>query len=239
MEKQNLLYEGKAKKIFATSDPELLWVAYKDSATAFNGEKKATISGKGRLNNEITALLFTKLKEAGIENHFVKKLSDTEQLVKKVVIIPIEVVTRNVAAGSLAKRLGLKEGTPLKRTVIEWYYKNDALGDPLINDDHIRMLELASEEQLGQMRAIALKVNDVLTRHFQERALRLVDFKLEFGVTEAGELLLADEISPDTCRLWDAETNEKFDKDVFRRDLGDLTVAYKEILRRLGGSLHV
>ncbi|RBW70846.1 phosphoribosylaminoimidazolesuccinocarboxamide synthase [Bacillus taeanensis] len=236
MEKQALLYEGKAKKIYQTDEQETLWVEYKDSATAFNGEKKATITGKGKLNNEITSLLFDKLKQAGIDNHFIEKISDTEQLIKAVTIIPIEVVVRNIAAGSLAKRLGLEEGVPLKETIVEWYYKRDDLGDPFINDDHIRILELATQQQLSDMKEIGLKVNDVLTKHFESLELRLVDFKLEFGVTADGELLLSDEISPDTCRLWDIHTNEKFDKDVFRRDLGDLTAAYEEILKRLGGS---
>jgi phosphoribosylaminoimidazole-succinocarboxamide synthase len=236
MEKQVLLYEGKAKRIYQTDEKETLWVEYKDSATAFNGEKTATITGKGKLNNEITSLLFDKLKQAGIDNHFIKKLSDTEQLIKAVTIIPIEVVVRNIAAGSLAKRLGLEEGVPLKETIVEWYYKRDDLGDPFINDDHIRILELATQQQLIEMKEIGLKVNEVLANYFESLELRLVDFKLEFGVTADGELLLSDEISPDTCRLWDIHTNEKFDKDVFRRDLGDLTKAYEEILKRLGGS---
>lgn len=239
MQKLDLLYEGKAKRIYRTEQEGIVWVEYKDSATAFNGEKKASISGKGRLNNEITSLLFQKLHEAGIPSHFIEKLSETEQLVKAVKIIPLEVVVRNIAAGSLSKRLGLEEGVQLASTIVEFYYKDDSLGDPLVTEDHIRLLELASPEQLVALREAALKVNDVLTAHFSACGVRLVDFKLEFGTTEDGSILLADEISPDTCRLWDKESNEKFDKDVFRRDLGNLTDAYEEILKRLGGASHV
>jgi phosphoribosylaminoimidazole-succinocarboxamide synthase len=233
--KRTLLYEGKAKKVYMTDDANVLWIEYKDSATAFNGEKKATIAGKGRLNNEITSLLFSKLCEAGIPNHFIQKLSATEQLVKKVTIIPLEVVVRNVVAGSLTKRLGIPEGTYLEKPLIEFYYKNDSLGDPLLLEDHIAILKLATSEQIAVLKELALKVNDVLTKHFAERCVRLIDFKLEFGVDSEGAILLADEISPDTCRLWDMETNEKLDKDVFRRDLGNLTDAYETILQRLGG----
>jgi phosphoribosylaminoimidazole-succinocarboxamide synthase len=233
--KRTLLYEGKAKKVYMTDDANVLWIEYKDSATAFNGEKKATIAGKGRLNNEITSLLFSKLCEAGIPNHFIQKLSATEQLVKKVTIIPLEVVVRNVVAGSLTKRLGIPEGTYLEKPLIEFYYKNDGLGDPLLLEDHIAILKLATSEQIAVLKELALKVNDVLTKHFAERCVRLIDFKLEFGVDSEGAILLADEISPDTCRLWDMETNEKLDKDVFRRDLGNLTDAYETILQRLGG----
>ncbi|OEH93404.1 phosphoribosylaminoimidazolesuccinocarboxamide synthase [Bacillus solimangrovi] len=236
MEKGKLLYEGKAKRIYTTNDDSLVWIEYKDDATAFNGEKKASISGKGRLNNEISSLLFEKLTEQKIENHFVKKLSETEQLVKKTKIIPLEVVVRNIAAGSLAKRLGLEEGTSLKRTIIEFYYKNDELGDPLLNQEHIEIMELASNDQLEQMKEIALKVNDSLVDYFNSCNVRLIDFKLEFGLDNDGVLILSDEVSPDTCRLWDKDTNEKFDKDVFRRDIGNLTDAYEEILKRLGGT---
>ncbi|EKN66221.1 phosphoribosylaminoimidazolesuccinocarboxamide synthase [Schinkia azotoformans] len=235
MEKGQLLYEGKAKRIYTTEEENIVWVEYKDDATAFNGEKKAQISGKGRLNNQITTLLFEKLAEAGIENHFVEKLSDTEQLVKKVKIIPLEVVVRNIIAGSLAKRLGNEEGTELKNAIVEFYYKNDALGDPIVNNDHIQYLEIATEAELQKIKQTALKVNDILDPFFAERNVILVDFKLEFGVTDKGELILADEISPDTCRLWDKATNQKLDKDIFRRDLGNLTDAYEEILKRLGG----
>ncbi|MEC1693848.1 phosphoribosylaminoimidazolesuccinocarboxamide synthase [Schinkia azotoformans] len=236
MEKGQLLYEGKAKRIYATDEENIVWVEYKDDATAFNGEKKAQISGKGRLNNQITTLLFEKLAQAGIENHFVEKLSETEQLVKKVKIIPLEVVVRNITAGSLAKRLGKEEGIELKNAIVEFYYKNDELGDPLVNNDHISTLEIATEAELQKIKQIALKVNDILAPFFSEKNVRLVDFKLEFGVTAEGELILADEISPDTCRLWDKETNQKLDKDIFRRDLGNLTDAYEEILKRLGGT---
>ncbi|WP_416828861.1 phosphoribosylaminoimidazolesuccinocarboxamide synthase [Ectobacillus polymachus] len=239
MQKLEQLYEGKAKIMYRTEQEDVVWVQYKDSATAFNGEKKATIAGKGHLNNEITSLLFTKLKDAGIPSHFIEKISDTEQLAKKVTIIPLEVVVRNIIAGSLAKRLGLEEGTPLEEPIVEFYYKDDDLGDPLVTEDHIRVLNIASPEQLQELRTLALRVDEVLKEHFASCKVRLVDFKLEFGLTKEGEILLADEISPDTCRLWDEETNEKFDKDVFRRDLGNLTDAYKEILKRLGGISHV
>ncbi|WP_226537023.1 phosphoribosylaminoimidazolesuccinocarboxamide synthase [Fictibacillus halophilus] len=235
MEKLKQLYEGKAKKIYATSDENIVWVSYKDSATAFNGEKKAEIEGKGRLNNEISSILFELLKEKGIESHFVKRVSETEQLVKKVTIIPLEVVVRNIAAGSLSKRTGLPEGQILPRTIVEFYFKNDDLGDPLITEEHIDILNLASKEQLEVISTQALQVNEILTSYFVQRNVKLVDFKLEFGLDSEGQLLLADEISPDTCRLWDAETNEKFDKDVFRRELGSLTDAYETILKRLGG----
>ncbi len=236
MKKNELLYEGKAKKIYLTDDQDVLWVEYKDDATAFNGEKKDKIAGKSRLNNLITSQIFEALKSAGINNHFIEKLSDTEQLVRKVTIIPLEVVVRNVTAGSLANRLGMDEGIQLEAPIIELYYKDDALGDPLINDDHVRLLNIATPEQLQTIRGIALKVNEFLLKFFKEVNVRLVDFKLEFGVTDQGEILLADEISPDTCRLWDVHTNQKFDKDLFRRNLGSLTEGYEEILTRLGGS---
>lgn len=235
MEKNELLYEGKAKRIYATDETGVLWVEYKDSATAFNGVKKSEITGKGILNNEISSLIFANLQETGIESHFIRKISETEQLVKQVSIIPLEVVTRNVIAGSLAKRLGIEEGTPLKKPVVEFYYKNDDLGDPLITEDHIGILEIASLEEVNLLRNKALKINEVLSDLFLQLGIRLVDFKLEFGKDANGEILLADEISPDTCRLWDVNTNEKLDKDVFRRDLGDLTTVYTEILNRLKG----
>jgi phosphoribosylaminoimidazole-succinocarboxamide synthase len=235
MEKLEQMYEGKAKKIYATSDENIVWVSYKDSATAFNGEKKAEIEGKGRLNNEISSILFELLKEKGIKSHFVKRVSETEQLVKKVTIIPLEVVVRNIAAGSLSKRTGIPEGQILPRTIVEFYFKNDDLGDPLITEEHIDILNLASKEQLEVISKQALQVNEILTSYFVQRNVKLVDFKLEFGLDSEGQLLLADEVSPDTCRLWDAETNEKFDKDVFRRELGSLTDAYETILKRLGG----
>lgn len=235
MNKGQLLYEGKAKRLYTTEQEDILYVEYKDSATAFNGEKKAEIEGKGTLNNQITTLIFEKLKEHGIESHFVERISDNEQLVRKVDIIPIEVVVRNIAAGSLAKRLGLEEGQPLKRTIVEFYYKDDALGDPFINNEHIDILGIATKEETDALYELGLKVNDVLKPIFEEVDVILVDFKLEFGRDKDGNVLLADEISPDTCRLWDAKTKQKLDKDVFRRDLGNLTDVYKIILARLGG----
>ncbi|WP_232697609.1 phosphoribosylaminoimidazolesuccinocarboxamide synthase [Brevibacillus daliensis] len=239
MEKREQLYEGKAKRVFCTSDPNVYWVSYKDDATAFNGEKKGTIVGKGKMNNQISAILFTALQEKGIPNHFIQLLSDSEQLVKKVQIIPLEVVVRNITAGSLAKRLGWEEGVELQKPVIEYYYKDDELGDPLINNDHIELLQVASAEELVTIREIALAVNDFLVAYMKERNVLVVDFKLEFGRTPEGEVLLADEISPDTCRYWDASTKEKLDKDRFRRDLGNVEDAYMEMLRRLGGEIHV
>ncbi|GBF10805.1 MULTISPECIES: phosphoribosylaminoimidazolesuccinocarboxamide synthase [Tepidibacillus] len=239
MEKKELVYEGKAKKIFYTDHENYYWVEYKDDATAFNGEKRGTIVGKGELNNRISSIFFTLLAEQGIENHFVKLLSPTEQLVRKVRIIPIEVVIRNLAAGSLAKRLGLEEGTPLRHPVIEFYYKDDELGDPMINSSHISVLQLATQEQLEEMKTISLRVNQILTRYLEKREVLLVDFKLEYGITPDAKLLLADEISPDTCRFWDANSKEKLDKDRFRRDLGNVEEAYQEILKRLGGEVHV
>lgn len=236
MEKGTLLYEGKAKQIFATQDEEVVWIQYKNSATAFNGEKKADIDGKGVLNNKISSLLFSKLAEKGIQSHFIKQLSDDEQLVKRVRIIPLEVVVRNVIAGSLSKRLGKEEGTPLQKPIIEFYYKDDDLGDPLITDDHIDYLEIASREERTEIREMALDVNEVLQGIFKEAGVTLVDFKLEFGKDRNGAILLGDEISPDTCRLWDAKTNQKLDKDVFRRDIGSLTEVYSIILERLGGN---
>ncbi|TYS90408.1 phosphoribosylaminoimidazolesuccinocarboxamide synthase [Rossellomorea aquimaris] len=236
MEKGTLLYEGKAKQIFATQDEEVVWIQYKNSATAFNGEKKADIDGKGVLNNKISSLLFSKLAEKGIQSHFIKQLSDDEQLVKRVRIIPLEVVVRNVIAGSLSKRLGKEEGTPLQKPIIEFYYKDDDLGDPLITDDHIDYLDIASREERAEIREMALSVNEVLLEIFKEAGVTLVDFKLEFGKDRNGAILLGDEISPDTCRLWDSKTNQKLDKDVFRRDLGSLTEVYSIILERLGGN---
>ncbi len=233
MEKGALLYEGKAKRIYETNDPELLWIEYKDSATAFDGKKKAEIQGKGRLNNLISSIIFTKLREQGIDSHFVQQLSETEQLVKKVEIIPLETVVRNYAAGSISKRLGLPEGERLRRPLVEFYYKSDALGDPLLTEDHIEILDLASREEVELLKTKALQVNAALTELFAELGIKLIDFKLEFGRDSQGNILLADEISPDTCRLWDLETHERLDKDVFRRDLGSLTEAYTAILARL------
>lgn len=235
----DMLYEGKAKQLFLTEDPGVVRVKYKDTATAFNGEKKAVLEGKGQMNNRISTFFFRYLKEHGIPNHFIEAISPMEQLVRKVDIIPLEVVVRNIAAGTLSKRIGLPEGTDLRHPVVEFYYKDDALGDPLINEDHISVLQLATEEQLKKMREIALKVNDLLKKLMAQEQILLVDFKLEFGVDAEGTLLLADEISPDTCRFWDAKTGEKLDKDRFRRDLGQVVEAYQEIWTRLGGKKDV
>ncbi|MEZ0118460.1 phosphoribosylaminoimidazolesuccinocarboxamide synthase [Heyndrickxia faecalis] len=232
-----LVYEGKAKRLYETEDPDVLRVEYKDSATAFNGVKKAEIEGKGQLNNEISSLIFKRLAEKGVKSHFIRKISEREQLVRRVEIIPLEVVVRNVVAGSLAKRLGLEEGRPVGQPVVEFYYKKDELGDPLITEDHVRILGIASSEDLQFLRKQALAVNESLKALFAEIGVRLVDFKLEFGRGRDGAILLADEISPDTCRLWDRATNEKLDKDVFRRDLGSLTEVYQEILNRLRGDI--
>ena len=235
MNKGQLLYEGKAKRLYATEDSNILFVEYKDSATAFNGEKKEEIAGKGVLNNRITTLIFEKLKSNGIASHFVKRISDHEQLVRKVEIIPIELVVRNIAAGSLANRLGLEEGMPLKRPIVEYYYKNDDLGDPHISTEHIDVLGIATPEEVQALYDGGLRVNEVLRPMFAEIGVELIDFKLEFGRDAEGNVLLADEISPDTCRLWDAKTKQKLDKDVFRRNLGSLTEVYEIILTRLGG----
>ena len=230
------LYEGKAKKVFATDDPEVYIVDYKDDATAFNGLKKGTIVGKGVINNRVTNFMMKQLSEkAGITTHFIEQLSDRETAVRKVTIVPLEVIIRNVAAGSMAKRYGVEEGTVLKRPVLEFSYKCDALDDPLINDDHIIALGFATEEELATIRDLALRVNAFMKDYLLEAGIKLIDFKLEFGKTTDGQIVLADEISPDTCRFWDAKTNEKLDKDRFRRDLGNVEGAYHEILRRLIG----
>jgi phosphoribosylaminoimidazole-succinocarboxamide synthase len=233
-----LIYEGKAKQLFRTENPAFIWVRYKDDATAFNGEKFETILGKGPLNNRITSVIFNQLHKANVPNHFVQVLSETEQLVKRVEIIPLEVVVRNLAAGSLAKRIGWEEGRKLPRPIVEFYYKDDALGDPLLTEEHIDLLGIASVADRDTLRAQALNVNDVLRELFQNASLTLVDFKLEFGRDAEGNLILADEISPDTCRLWDAHTQEKLDKDRFRRDLGGLIEAYQEVWNRLNGEAH-
>ncbi|MGL4521068.1 MAG: phosphoribosylaminoimidazolesuccinocarboxamide synthase [Bacilli bacterium] len=235
MQKRELLYEGKAKQIFATDKDDVLWVAYKDSATAFNGEKKETIDGKGVLNNTITCKIFEALKAKGIPNHLISQLSDHEQLVQRVEIIPLEVVVRNVFAGSLSKRLGIEEGVEISRPIIELYFKDDALGDPLVNEEHIDIMKIASKAELAAIKVSALEVNALLTEIFDEAGVRLVDFKLEYGRNSEGDVLLADEISPDTCRLWDKETGAKLDKDVFRLNIGNITEVYTEILNRLGG----
>lgn len=232
MEKLEMMYEGKAKQIFSTEKEDEIIVYYKDDATAFNGEKKGSIEDKGALNNEITSLLFEVLNEKGIETHFIEKLSEREQLCKKVEIVPLEVIVRNVAAGSMAKRLGLEEGTELKTTVFEICYKDDSLGDPLINDYHAVAIGAASFEELDTIYEITDKINEVLKEVFLNLNIKLIDFKLEFGRYK-GEIILADEISPDTCRFWDATTNEKLDKDRFRRDLGNVKDAYIEILNRI------
>lgn len=232
MEKREMLYEGKAKKIYTTEKEDEVIVYYKDDATAFNGEKKGQIEQKGILNNSITSKLFELLETKGIKTHFIKKISDREQLCKKVEIVPVEVIVRNVAAGSMAKRLGLEEGSNLSTTVFEICYKNDELGDPLINDHHAVAIGLASYDELEKIYAATKIINEVLKEFFLKQNIKLIDFKLEFGRYK-GEIILADEISPDTCRFWDAKTNEKLDKDRFRRDLGNVKDAYEEILSRI------
>lgn len=232
MQKLEQLYEGKAKKVFKTDNPKQYIVEYKDDATAFNGEKKGTIIGKGVVNNKMTAALFAMLEEQGIPTHQIELLNDRECLVKAVKILPLEVIVRNVAAGSLSQRLGIEEGTLMKKTVLEFSYKNDELGDPMINDYHIFAMELATEEQLDKVKEYALKINEILQKFFLERNIKLIDFKLEFGLYD-GEVILADEISPDTCRLWDKDTNKKLDKDRFRRDLGGVEEVYQEVLGRI------
>ena len=229
-----LIYEGKAKKIFTTGHPDEVLQYFKDDATAFNAQKRGTIVEKGIINNKVSERLFRLLEQSGVPTHFVERKSDREMLTKKVAIVPVEVVVRNVVAGSLAKRLGLKEGDPIQPPIVEWYYKNDALGDPLIADDHIRLLKLATPEQLAEIKRLALKINGVLQPFFAERRMILVDFKLEFG-QHNGTLILADEISPDTCRFWDQATKESMDKDRFRKDLGGIEEAYKEVLKRVCG----
>ena len=235
MEKREQLYEGKAKKVFATDDPTIVLVDYKDDATAGDGAKKGTIRGKGVVNNKLTNNLMKMLAQHGIPTHFVEEISDRETLVKKVQIVPLEVIVRNIAAGSLSKRLGLPEGTHLNCTVLEYCYKNDDLGDPMINDYHIAAMGLATKEEMGQISSMALKINELLTDYLKDLGIELIDFKLEFGITNDGQLVLADEISPDTCRFWDTRTGEKLDKDRFRRDLGNVEDAYIEIRKRLMG----
>lgn len=232
MEKKAQLYEGKAKKLFETSDPDLVIQYFKDDATAFNAQKKGTIKDKGIVNNNMSARLFRLLEEESIPTHFVKQLSDREMLVKKLKILPVEVVVRNIIAGSLAKRLGIEEGIPAPFPIVEFYYKNDALGDPLVTEDHIRVLGLATAEQVRDIKNYSLRINDVLMKFFDERDILLVDFKLEFGMHN-NDLLLGDEIAPDTCRLWDKKSMEKLDKDRFRRDLGKVEEAYQEVLKRV------
>ena len=233
MEKLEQLYEGKAKRVFATNDPELLIVDYKDDATAFNGLKKGTISGKGVINNQMSNRLMQKLEKAGIPTHFVRELGERETLVKKVAIVPLEVIVRNIAAGSFSKRYGMEEGVVFEQPTIEFSYKNDALGDPLLNTLHARALGLATDTEIEQIKCYAFRINEILKAFWAECGVTLVDFKLEFGRLSDGTIVLADEISPDTCRLWDTKTHEKLDKDRFRRDLGGVEDAYAEIMKRL------
>ena len=233
MNKMNQLYEGKAKRVYATEDPNLLIVSYKDDATAFNGLKKGTIAGKGVINNQMSNRLMIRLAKAGVPNHFVEELNERDTLVRRVQIVPLEVIVRNIAAGSFSKRYGVDEGVVFDEPTVEYSYKNDALGDPLLNTSHALALGAATEEEIETIRRYALKVNEFLKAFWLECGVILVDFKLEFGRTADGEIILADEISPDTCRLWDAKTHEKLDKDRFRRDLGGVEDAYKEIMKRL------
>ena len=233
MEKGLQLYEGKAKKVFAAEDPDLLIVYYKDDATAFNGLKRGTIAGKGIINNRMSNALMMLLEKHGIPTHYVRELGERETLVKKAEIIPLEVIVRNISAGSFAKRYGVEEGIAFEQPTVEFSYKNDALGDPLLNDSHALALRLASREELEKIRAYSLRINEVLRQFWNTRGVTLVDFKLEFGRLGDGSIVLADEISPDTCRLWDSKTGEKLDKDRFRRDLGGVEEAYREIMDRL------
>ncbi len=235
MNKLDMIYEGKAKKVFKTDDPALFIVDYKDDATAFNGVKKGTITGKGVINNKLTNFLMQKLEAAGVPTHFVRELSDRETLVKKVAIVPLEVIIRNVSAGSFAKRYGVEEGIVFESPTIEFSYKNDDLGDPLINSYHAVALKLATPAEIELIKKYAFRVNEVLKAFFLECGISLIDFKLEFGKLDDGTLVLADEISPDTCRYWDSKTGEKLDKDRFRRDLGGVEDAYQEVMRRVMG----
>ncbi len=233
MEKKQLLYEGKAKKVFATEDPDVVIVDYKDDATAFNGEKKGTIVGKGAINNRMTNHVFRLIAEKGVPTHLVEELSDRETAVKKVEIVPLEVIVRNVAAGSFSKRMGVEEGRELLCPILEFSYKDDDLGDPFINDDYALALGLATQEEIDKIKGYTRTVNQVMKEYFLSLGLKLIDFKIEFGRFH-GEIILADEVSPDTCRLWDVKTNEKLDKDRFRRDLGNVEEAYEEVFKRLG-----
>ena len=233
MEKREQLYEGKAKKVFATDHEDYCIVDYKDDATAFNGQKKGTMTGKGIVNNRMSNFMFKLLEKHGIPTHLVEELNDRETVVKKVSIVPLEVIVRNKAAGSLAKRLGLEEGTELKSTVLEFCYKDDDLGDPMVNEYHILAAGFATKEEVDEIAAMALKVNEILCDFFKQIDVELIDFKLEFGRFH-GKILLADEISPDTCRFWDIHTHEKLDKDRFRRDMGGVEEAYAEMMKRIG-----
>lgn len=234
MKKKEMLYEGKAKKVYKTEDENLYIVDYKDDATAFNGLKKGQISGKGVINNRMSNFLMKIMEKNGIPTHLVEEISDRETLVKKVSIVPLEVIVRNIAAGSFSKRFGVEEGTALKNPTLEFCLKDDALGDPMINDYQILAIGAATKEELDRIAELTFKVNDVLKAYFAGINIELVDFKIEFGRTADGEIILADEISPDTCRLWDADTHEKLDKDRFRRDLGNVEDAYQEVFKRLG-----
>ena len=233
MEKLEMLYEGKAKQVYKTEDPTKIIIHYKDDATAFNGLKKGTISGKGVINNKMSNLLMQLLEKSGIPTHFVKELSDRETLVKKVSIVPLEVIVRNVAAGSFAKRYGVEEGVVFDEPAVEFSYKNDELGDPLMNDDHAKALKLVTEEELNKIKHYSLEINSKLKEFWDECGITLVDFKIEFGRLADGTIVLADEISPDTCRLWDKKTGDKLDKDRFRRDMGGVEEAYEEVMNRL------
>ena len=235
MQKSEQLYEGKAKKVFKTDDENLYIVSYKDDATAFNGEKKGTIVGKGSINNRMTNMLMQVLEKKGVPTHFVEELNDRETVVKKVSIVPLEVIIRNISAGSFAKRFGVEEGIVFDEPTIEFSYKNDELGDPLMNAYHAIALKLATREEIETIKKMAFTVNDTLKEYFLHLNIKLVDFKIEFGRLADGTIVLADEISPDTCRLWDKDTNEKLDKDRFRRDLGGTEEAYQEVMRRLMG----
>jgi len=235
MQKRTMLYEGKAKRVYETDDKDLYIVSYKDDATAFNGKKRGSILGKGAINNKVTNHMMQLLEGKGIPTHFVEQLSDTDTLVKAVKIIPLEVIVRNIAAGSLSARLGLDEGVHLSTPVLEFCYKRDDLDDPMVNTYHIQALSLATDEQVQLITDYALRINEILCSYLEDLGITLVDFKLEFGMTSSGQLLLSDEISPDTCRFWDTKTNRKLDKDRFRRDLGDVEAAYQEILSRLMG----
>ncbi len=233
MEKKEMLYEGKAKKVYATDDENLVIVSYKDDATAFNGLKKGTITGKGVINNKMTNYMFGLLEKAGVPTHLVEEINDRETVVKKVEIVPLEVIVRNVAAGSFSKKLGIEEGTPLKCPTLEFSYKNDDLGDPFINDYYALGLGLATREEIDLITEYAFKVNDFMKDFFKKLNIDLIDFKIEFGRTPDGKIILADEISPDTCRFWDSTTHEKLDKDRFRRDMGGVEDAYNEIMHRI------
>ncbi len=233
--KQEQLYEGKAKKVYATNDPDLVIVDYKDDATAFNGEKKGTISGKGVVNNRMTNFMFKMLEKEGVPTHLVEEISDRETIVKKVSIVPLEVIIRNVAAGSFSKRMGVEEGRQLLTPILEFSYKNDDLGDPFINDYYALALGLATKEEIDTIAKYAFKVNEFMVNFFKGLNIDLIDFKIEFGKTSDGTIILADEISPDTCRFWDSTTHEKLDKDRFRRDMGGVEEAYQEIMKRLMG----